>query len=85
MIVAIGSWLSTNWKLLSVAGTLLASGGTATYNHVVGADERFDAIEAADQIRQYQLDEIGEDVTDLKCMAIEQIQEGDPLNCLKNE
>lgn len=83
MIVNTLAWVAANWKPAMVAGSLALSGVGGFYWHVEDVDTRFDEIEQGDLIRQGQLDKIEEDVSDLKCMAIEDVQNGDPLECLK--
>ena len=69
------AWIAGNWKWASVAGSLLFTGGAATYNHVEGADERMDAIEVVQE-------QIVEDVSDVRCMTVKTAQGEDPLGCI---
>ena len=83
MIVAIGNFMGANWKVLSVAATLLASGGGAVYGHVEGADSRFDALEIQAVRDSAAFDGVRQDVSEIRCMAIQNAQDEDPLECLE--
>lgn len=83
MIVAIGSWLSCNWKLIAMLGGLLGASVTATYNHVEGADSRFDALETQTVRDSASFRSIQQDVSEIKCMVIQNAQDEDPLDCLE--
>jgi len=83
MIVAMGSWLTANWKVLSVSVTVLLSGAGATVNHVAGADARFDALEIQAVRDSAQMQGIEQDVGEIKCMVVQNAQNEDPLDCLE--
>ena len=83
MVVAIGAWVTANWKLLSLVGAVGGAGVTASFNHVVGAEERFDALEVQAVRDSAQMQNVVDDVGEIKCMVIQNAQAEDPLDCLE--
>ena len=74
------SWIGHNWKSL---GAILLAIGTAIISYTQQLDARIDKIEvAATEVRR-DIDEVAQDVVDIRCMAIAAHQNGDPLNCIK--
>ncbi len=80
----IGSWVAANWKLVTGIAAVSGTIGTAAVNHVVAADERMDRIEIQAVRDSAQLEVIERDVSDVKCMVVQQAQEEDPLECLQD-
>jgi hypothetical protein len=83
MIVAIGGWVATNWKLLTLVGAVGGAGVTASFNHVVAAEERFDDLEIQAVRDSAQMQNIEDDVGEIKCMVVQNAQNEDPLDCLE--
>lgn len=83
MIVTFGNFVATNWKVISVSVTILLSGAGAVYNHVTEADTRFDALEIQAVRDSAQLEVIEQDVSDVKCMVVQNAQGEDPLECIQ--
>jgi len=74
------SWIGHNWKSF---GAILLAIGTAVVGYTQQLDARIDNIEdAAVEVRR-DIDDVAQDVVDIRCMAIAAHQDGDPLNCIK--
>jgi hypothetical protein len=78
MLVAIGSWLSANWKVVVVVVPLMAGGGKVTHGFIADTGNRLDAVE------QQQLD-AASDRQEIKCMIVNHDIGEPPLECLKDE
>ncbi len=84
------TWLGRNWKpLLSVLGAILVS----AFTFIRGLDARFTdtavTIENVDRAHTERIDDneravqqIGEDIGEIKCMIVEQSEGENPLSCI---
>ena len=73
-------WVDHNWKAL---GAILVAIGASTLTYTRNLDARIDDIEIAATEVRTDIDEMAQDVVDIRCMAITAHQNGDPLNCIK--
>ena len=74
------SWVSANWKWLSVSAGLILAGGKTTYSYVDDVNTRIEALEMEIPA---QLDRIEQTGLDTRCMIINHHLGLDPLECVK--
>lgn len=75
MIVDISVWLSSNWKLLTVLGTVTLGGGKATHSYVTTVDGRLDTVEQS-------ITDLSRQGAVTQCMIIQHDIGNPPLVCL---
>lgn len=86
-MLAITVWVNAHAKLLGLSGAFLASaGGLGMAAHQYAVDVRGDITAVENEVEGVngKLDQIQEEVSEVRCMTITQYQEGDPLDCIND-
>lgn len=76
------AWASHNWKVITTVGAVLASLGMVALGHVQSVDAQFVEIRIETVRDNATIEQIQRDVSEIKCVIVNQARGEDALSCL---